>query len=64
MPLSLESGFTSWALEVMQKQYMGSPVYDKEAEVNLRCVINSNMICLAALAKCETFRTLLSKDRR
>ena len=29
----LGSGYTSWALKVIQKDYMGSPVYDKEAEV-------------------------------
>ena len=58
----LESGFTSWALEVIQKEYTGSPVYDKEAEVDHRCLTTSNVMCLAMTAKCETFRTLLSED--
>ena len=44
---------------------MGSPVYDEEAEVNHRCLITSNVMCLATTAKCETFaETLLSEDRR
>ena len=43
---------------------MGSPVYDEEAEVDHRCLITSNVMCLAMTAKRETFRTLLSEDRR
>ena len=56
----LESAFTSWALEVIQKEYMGSPVYDEEAEADHRCLITSNVTCLATIAKYETFRTLVS----
>ena len=33
---------------------MGRPVYDEEAEVNHRCLITSNLMCLATTAKCET----------
>ena len=54
----LESGFTSWALEVIQKDYMhvcmGSPVYDEEAEADHRCLIILNVMCLAKIAKCKT----------
>ena len=60
----LGSGFTSWALEVIQKEYMGRSVYDKEEEVNYRCLITLNVMCLATIAKHETFKTLLSEDRR
>ena len=61
----LESGFTSCTQEeVIQKEYTGSPVYDKEAEVDHRCLTTLNVMCLATTAKCETFRTLLSEDRR
>ena len=44
------SSFTSWALEVKQKEYIGSPVYDEEAEVDYRCLITSNVMCLATTA--------------
>ena len=45
---------------------MGSPVYDEEeAEVDHRCLITSNVMCLVMTANCEIFsRILLSKDRR
>ena len=33
---------------------MGSPVYDEEAEADHRCLITSNVMCLATTAKCET----------
>ena len=33
---------------------MGSPVYDEEADVDHRCLITSNVMCLATTAKCET----------
>ena len=44
------SGFTSWVLEVTQKEYTGSAVYDKEAEVDHNCLITSNVMCLATIA--------------
>ena len=51
----LESGFTSWALEEIQKDYMHAwaahAVYNEEAEVNQRCLITSNVMCLATAAK-------------
>ena len=54
----LESGFTSWVLVVIQKEYMGNPVYNKEAEVDHRCLITLNVMYLAMTTKkCETFRT-------
>ena len=34
-----------------QKEYMNSPVYDKEAEVDHRCLITLNVMCLAMTAK-------------
>ena len=46
---------------------MGSPVKDEEAEVDHRCLITSNVMCLATTVKCETFAAepgLLSEDRR
>ena len=55
----LESGFTSWALVVTQKEYMGSPVYNK---IDHRCLVTSNVMCLATTAKRENFRTLLSEN--
>ena len=33
---------------------MGSPVYDEKAEVDHRCLITLNVMCLATTAKCET----------
>ena len=60
----LGSVYTSWTLGVIQKEYMGSPVYDKEAEVDHRCLFALNVMCLAMTAKRETFRTLLSEDKR
>ena len=54
----LESDFTSWALEVIQKDYMQAwevhAVYDEEAEVDHRCLITSNVICLAIRQQNET----------
>ena len=49
----LGSGFTCWELEVIQKEYMGSRVYNKEAEVDHRCLITSNVMYLAMTAKHE-----------
>ena len=43
---------------------MGRQVYNEEAGVDHRCLITLNVLCLATIAKCETFRTLLSEDRR
>ena len=34
----------------------------KEAEVDYRCLITLNVMCLAMTAKRETFRTLLSEE--
>ena len=48
-----------------KRLHMGSPLYDKETEVNHRCLITSNNVLLiATTAKQETFITLLSEDRR
>ena len=33
---------------------MGSPVYDEETEVDHKCLITSNVMCLAMTAKRET----------
>ena len=33
---------------------MGSPVCNEEAEVDHRCLITLNVMCLATTAKCET----------
>ena len=41
--------------------YMGSSVYDEEAEVNHWCLITLNVMCLAIRQQNET---LLSEDRR
>ena len=60
LPAQLGTGGDTERLHVC----MGSPVYDEEAEVNHRCLITSNVMCLATTAKYETFRTLLSEDRR
>ena len=59
----LGSGFTSWSLVVIQREYMGSPVYDKEAKINHRSLITLDVMCLASTEKCEMFNTLLSEDR-
>ena len=40
----LGSGFISRALEVTQKEYLGSPVYYEEVEVNHRCLVTLNVI--------------------
>ena len=52
----LESGFTSWALHGGDTERlhacMGSPIYNEEAEVDHRCLITLNIMCLATTAKC------------
>ena len=59
----LESRFTSWELEVIQKDYMhawvSSLVYDEEAEVDHRCLITLNVMCLTTTAKYETLAEIL-----
>ena len=52
----LGSHFASWTMEVIQKDYMGNPVYDKEAEVDHSCLITLNVMCVAMTATHETFR--------
>ena len=43
----LGSGFTIWPQEVIQKEHIDNPVYNKEAEVDHRCQTTLNVMYLA-----------------
>ena len=47
-----------------ERVHRQSRVYDEDTEVDHRCLITSNVKCLAMTAKHETLKTLLSEDRR
>ena len=53
----IQAPLGKWFYQLAQKEYMGNPVCNKEAEANHRCLITLNAMCLGTTAKHETFRT-------